>query len=220
MKFVEWFLTNFTSEDISMVQVILTLGLACINAVYIFVLYRQLGRKTIYSKRYSITVSAILVITTAIIFASYTSVTLSLGVVGALAIVRFRTAIKDSLDIVYLFWAVTSGLCYGAHMAEIAIVLSAFLSMLIFYLDELSVKQGYRLLILESDNSNCEEEVMNLIKLLAKEYHVKTRELNGSVQKTVIELKTKKEYQLIKEIVTIEGMQSVSLIAHDNEHSY
>lgn len=220
MKLVGWFLEHFTSEEISMLQVVLTLGLSCINAIYIFVVYRFLGRKTIYSKRYSITVSGIVVITTAIIFATYSSITLSLGVIGALAIVRFRTAIKDSLDIVYLFWAVTVGLCYGAHMAEIAIVLSATLTILIFYLDDLSVKQGYKILILESRDENCEKEVIDCIQAHSKSYKIKTKEVGGNVHKTVIELRTRQEYQLVKEISQIAAIQSVSLIAHENEHSY
>lgn len=219
-EFIGWFLEHFTSEDISIAQVVLTLGLACINAGYIFVVYRILGRKNIYSKRYSITVSAVLVITTAIIFATFSSVTLSLGVIGALAIVRFRTAIKDALDIVYLFWAVTAGLCYGAHMAEIAIILSATLTILIFYLDDLSVKRGHRLLILESEEADCEEKVIARVEMFAKGYKVRTREWTGKIQKTVIELRTKQEYQLIKEVTKIAGVKSVSLIAQDGEHSY
>lgn len=220
MKLVGWFLTNFTSEDISIVQIILILGLACINAVYIFCVYRILGRKTIYTKRYSIAISAILVVTTAIIFTTYESATLSLGVIGALAIIRFRTAIKDSLDLVYLFWAVTVGICYGSCMEEIAIVLSATLTMLIFYLDGISVKHNYRILILESENFNCEREIVTQLKLWVKKYRIKSTETKGDYRKTVIEVKTKQEYQLVKELMQIAGVRAVSLIAHDNEHCY
>ena len=216
---IEWF-DYFTSGDISVLQLVLTLGIACVNAAYIFVLYRILGRKTIYSKRFSITISGVLVVTTAIIFATYSNVTLSLGVIGALAIIRFRTAIKDSLDIVYLLWSVTAGVCYGAHMAEVAIVLAAFLTVLIMYLQSLSVKEGCRILIIERDSASDAKEISTSLRKYARGYKIKTTEQSRGIDKTVIELRTKQEYQLIREITQINGVQAVSLIAQKNEHSY
>lgn len=218
--FIGWFLENFTSEAIDIVQLFLTLGLAMVNAIYLFFVYRSLTRKTFYAKRYNITLSAVALITAAIIFTVQSDVVLSLGVIGALAIVRFRTAIKDSLDIVFLFWSVVIGICYGAHMAEIAIVLSAVLTLLIFYLEGSSVKQGYGLLIVECDKTVAKEDIRIQLQNECKRFKIKTADLEKNNGKFVAEVVVKKELQLMKELQKISGVKSISLIAHEGEHNY
>lgn len=218
--FIGWFLQNFTSEDVSMVQLVLTLGLACVNAVYIFGVYRVLARKTFYSKRYNITVASIALITTAIIFTVQSSVVISLGMVGALSIVRFRTAIKDPMDIVFLFWAVAVGVCCGAHMSEISIILSALLTIVIMWLDGISIKKGHNLLILEFENAECEKEIAERLKEHCRQWKIKSRSSTENKYKYVVEVKVKQEYQLVQAIKNIPEVHTISLIAHEGGHSY
>ena len=218
--FVSWFLEHFTSESVDMVQLCLTLGLTAINAVYLFFVYRTLSRKTFYAKRYNITLSGVTLITAAIIFTVQADVVLSLGIIGALAIVRFRTAIKDPLDIVFLFWAVVIGICCGAHMAEIAIILSAMLTILIFYLEGSSVWQGYGLLILECDKTVSEDDIRKELQSVCKRYKMKVTDLEGNKGKIVAEVVVKKELQLLQRLQAITGVTSISLIAHEGEHNY
>ena len=158
-SFLGWFWENFTSEDISMVQFVLTLGLASMVSVYLFFVYRLLTRKNIYSLRYNIMLSAMVLIITAIIFSVQSSVVLSLGVIGALSIVRFRSAVKDPLDIVFLFWSVTAGICIGSHMSEIAIILSGVLTILMFMLEDVSCNRNRKLLFVECCGDITEEEL-------------------------------------------------------------
>ena len=219
-EFVGWFLENFTSENISLVQLILTLGLSCVNAVYLFLVYRVLGRKTLYSKHYNITLASMVVIVTAIIFTVQSDVVLSLGMVGALSIVRFRNAAKEVLDLMFLFWAVTAGICYGAHMAEIALILSALLTLLIFVLDEFSVKRGCRLLLVEMRRQEEEEELLALVREYCKGYKIKTRAVENYGYKMVLEVKVKEEFKLIKCLEQRTQIQAVSLIAHEGETIY
>lgn len=218
--FVEWFWSCSSSGDVNIVQLILTLGLTMINAMYLFGVYRILTRKTFYAKRYNITLSAVALITASIIFTVQTDVVLSLGVIGALAIVRFRTAIKDPLDIVFLFWAVVIGICCGAHMAEIAIMLSAILTILIFYLEGSSVRQGYGLLILECDKNVSKDDVQKELQRECKRFKIKKTDLECSKGIIVAEVVVKKELQLLQKLQEIAGVTSISLIAHEGEHNY
>lgn len=218
--FIRWCVEHFTSDSISVIQLILTLGLAAINAIYVFVLYRLLNRKTVYCKRFNITIASMAVIVTAIIFTVQSDVVIALGVVGALSIVRFRTAIKDSLDIVFLFWAVTIGVCYGAHMAEIALILSALLTCLILGLDGISVKNEHSLLILEITDEEYENKILEQLRGYCKYCVVKTRSSRDRGYKIVVELKVKKEYQMIQSIKKQPGIQAISLIAHEGENNY
>ena len=218
--FVGWFLKNFTSEDVSLVHLTLTLVLACINALYLFIVYRILSRKTFYTKRCNIAISGVTVVTTALIYTIQSNLVLALGVIGALAIVRFRTALKDSLDISFLFWAVTVGICIGAQMAEIAIILSAFLTIVILWLEGISLKQECRLLIMESDREISEGEIVGRLQEQYKFFNVKKRDYDSKYYKLIAQVKIKKEYEMLESLKNIPGLKEISLIDHEGEHNY
>lgn len=217
-SFVGWFLQNFTSEDISMVQLIVTLGMAGVISVYIFMVYRLLVRKTFYSLRYNIMIASMVLIITAIIFSVQSSVLLSLGVLGALSIVRFRTAIKDPLDIVFLFWAITAGICVGAHMSEIAIILSALVTILIFFLEDMSLNRNKRILLVEFAQEKTAEQFWMTVKKECKSYVIKKQDEEKG--KLVLEVKCKDEYTFFKKITEVKGVSSISLVSHGGENCF
>ena len=119
------FLASYTSDTISVPHIAAVLLITAVIAFYIFMTYRLVTKKTFYSKNFNIALAAIAVITAAIILAVQSSIVISLGMVGALSIVRFRTAIKEPMDLCFLFWSIAVGICCGAHMTEVALVLSA-----------------------------------------------------------------------------------------------
>lgn len=218
--FIEWFEKYNNSGNVDMVQLVLTLGLATLNSLYTFFVYHSLTRKTFYTKRNNIAISAVAVITTAIIFTVQSDIVLSLGVIGALAIVRFRTAMKDPLDVTFLFWAVVNGICYGAHMAEIAILLSAVLTLVILSLEGNIRKAGNRLLILEYDENVCEEAIRGQLQKGCKRFKIKKEELEVHKRKMIVEVVVKQELQLLHNLQNISGLKGISLVAHEGEHNY
>lgn len=218
--FVGWFLQNFTSENISIVQLVATMGLASMVAVYLFFVYRLLARKTIYSLRYNIMIAAMVLVITAIIFSVQSSIVLSLGVMGALSIVRFRSAVKEPLDIVFLFWSVTAGICIGAHMSEIAIILSGILTILIFSLEEVSVNRRNKILFVECETGINTESMLQQIEGHCKFCKLKRQNEEKQMRKIVMEVKCKDEYGLVKSIYALEGIKGVSLVYHEGEHSF
>lgn len=123
--FKKSFLEGFASTEITTLTVVTALGVACLLALYIFFVYRVVTRKTFYSKNFNITLAGVTVITTSLILTMQSSVVLSLGMVGALSIVRFRTAIKDSRDTVYIFWSIIVGICCGVGDYAVACIGSA-----------------------------------------------------------------------------------------------
>ena len=114
--FKKSFLEGFASTEITTLTVVTALGVACLLALYIFFVYRVVTRKTFYSKNFNITLAGVTVITASLILTMQSSVVLSLGMVGALSIVRFRTAIKEPLDIAFLFWSIAVGIVLGAGL--------------------------------------------------------------------------------------------------------
>ena len=107
---------GFTNADISLSKILVTLGITVVLALYIFAIYRLATKSVFYSKGFAISMAAISVITAAILIAMQSNLVISLGMVGALSIVRFRTAIKDPMDLLFLFWSIGVGIICGAGL--------------------------------------------------------------------------------------------------------
>ena len=144
--FKKSFLEGFASTEITTLTVVAALGVACLLALYIFFVYRVVTRKTFYSKNFNITLAGVTVITASLILTMQSSVVLSLGMVGALSIVRFRTAIKDSRDTVYIFWSIIVGICCGVGDYAVACIGSAVTFAVILLLG--CIKSDNRMLLI------------------------------------------------------------------------
>jgi uncharacterized membrane protein YhiD involved in acid resistance len=178
--------------------------------------------KTFYSKNFNISLVVIALITTAIILSIQSSVVISLGMVGALSIVRFRTAIKDPMDLVFLFWSIGVGIICGAGLSELALILSLFITVIIFLLNKLPVVKAPKILVIYMDASDKEADdaVERAIKKYAGFFEEKTRRVTGSSVSCVYEIRVKDGRSLVDEIRDVRGVESVSLLAHDGEVTF
>ena len=120
--------TDFFTTDLSVTAIAYTLLFSFALGLFIFFIYRVSYQGVMYSKTFNVTLVAISMITSSIIMAISSNIILSLGMVGALSIVRFRTAIKDPIDVAYLFWAVSTGITSGAGLWMLALM-SSFVSL-------------------------------------------------------------------------------------------
>ena len=214
------FLARFTSQDITVVQILGVLCLVALISVYIFAVYRLITRKTFYSKNFNISIVALAMITAAIILAVQSNIVISLGMVGALSIVRFRTAVKDPMDLCFLFWAIAVGICCGAHMSEIAIILSVFMTLIVFVLDKLPMGKAPMILVVNMEELNCEPALVEKIKEHCKYFKIKSRNIRENNCNLVIEVRVKEEYQLVQTVKAVSGIKNVSLVSHDGEATF
>lgn len=214
------FVARFTSEDITVLQIFVTLCLVAVISVYIFGVYRLVTRKTFYSKNFNISIAALAMITAAIILAVQSNIVISLGMVGALSIVRFRTAVKDPMDLCFLFWAIAVGICCGAHMAEIAIILSVFMTGLVFILDKIPMGRAPMILVVNMEEVEIELALVEKVKEYCKYFKIKSRNIREGNCNLVIELRVKDEYQLVQGLKTVVGVKNVSLVSHDGEATF
>lgn len=214
------FLTNYTSEDVQVMQVVGVLAITCLIACYIFMVYKLITKKTFYSKNFNISLAAIAVITAAIILAVQSSIVISLGMVGALSIVRFRTAIKEPMDLCFLFWSIAVGICCGAHMTEVAAILSVILTILVLILDRLPVGRAPMILIVDLDDSKKEPELVKIINQYSGYHKVKSRNLLKERCNLIMEVRIKKEYELVQAVSELDGVMKVSLVSHDGEVTF
>jgi len=215
--FKKSFLEGFTSMDITSAKIMATLFMTALLALYIFFIYRLVTRKVFYSKNFNISLAAMSLITAAIILAMQSNLVISLGMVGALSIIRFRTAIKDPMDLVFLFWSISAGIICGAGLYEVALITSVAVTVCILVLDLLPVAKVPMMLVINSSVMDGEDEILEVVDKYAKGYKVKSRNLSKGRLDMVVELRVKDESGLVSEVAAIEGMISASLIAHDGE---
>ena len=218
--FKKSFLEGFTSLDINIYTAAIAMLITCLHALYIFFIYRLVTRKTFYSKTFNISLAAIAVITSAVIVTIQSSIVVSLGMVGALSIVRFRTAVKDPLDLVFLFWSIVTGIICGVGLAEIAIMLSLIVTCGIVLLDRIPVAKAPTMLVINSVNTDAENSIMNIVKKYSKYSKIKSRNMTQSSLDMIIELRTASGSNMLKEILSIDGVSSASLLSHDGEVTF
>lgn len=218
--FKKSFLEGFAGSEINLTTIIVALAVASALALYIFLTYRVVTRKTFYSKNFNISLAGITVITAALILTMQSSVVLSLGMVGALSIVRFRTAIKDPMDLMFLFWSISVGIICGAGLAQIAVLLSIVLTVGVFLLDMLPVAKAPMILVVNATNTQAEKEIVAVAAAYDKHYRVKSRNMTASSLDLIIELRTAKGDELVGQIVAVEGIASASLLSHDGEVTF
>ena len=218
--FKKSFLEGFASAEITSVTIVAALGLARLLALYIFLVYRVMTRKTFYSKSFSISLAGVTLITTALILTMQSSVVLSLGMVGALSIVRFRTAIKDPLDLMFLFWSISIGIICGAGLAQVAVILSVVLTLGIFILDRLPVARAPMILVVNARDLDAESRIMDIVGSHDSHARVKSRNMTETSLDLVVEMRTAQGNTLVREVMKLEGILSASLIAHDGEATF
>lgn len=218
--FKKSFLEGYAGADIDLITVCTALAVASAIALYIFFVYRVMTRKTFYSKSFNITLAAVTVITSALILTMQSSVVLSLGMVGALSIVRFRTAIKDPTDLMFLFWSISVGIICGAGLAQIAVILSLVLTAGVGVLSALPSATPSMLLVVNGSGVEIEKTVMSVAEKFARHPKVKSRNLTGTSFDLVVELRTDKGGELVSELAATDGIHHVSLLSHDGETTF
>ncbi len=218
--FKKSFLEGFTGMDITTNKILATLFVTGLLALYVFFIYRLVTRKVFYSKNFNISLAAMSLITAAIILAMQSNLVISLGMVGALSIIRFRTAIKDPMDLVFLFWSISLGIICGAGLYEVALITSVAVTVCILILDLLPVAKAPMMLVVNRSAVDGEEAILEVVKKYTKAYKVKSRNLSRDRLDMVVELRVKDEGGLVSEVAAMEGMMSASLISHDGEVTF
>ncbi len=218
--FKKSFLQGFTGGDISTGRIAATLCVTVLIALYIFVIYRVVTRKTFYSKTFNISLVALSVITAAIILAMQSNLVISLGMVGALSIIRFRTAIKDPMDLVFLFWSISIGIICGAGLYEIALLTSLLVTVGIILLDLIPTSKAPMMLVVNASTLEAEEEILSAVKAAGKICKVKSRNYTEGHLDMIIEVRVAKEAELVKAVSAIGTVSAVSLISHDGEVTF
>ena len=179
--FKKSFLEGYSTIELGTKGIIVALCFSLVLGLYIFFCYRLLTRRTFYSKNFNISLVCMSLITTAIILTIQSSVVVSLGMVGALSIVRFRTAIKEPMDLVFLYWAISVGIICGAGLSEIAIILSLVVTVAVFALGRIPLGQAPMILVVNAQNDKeTNKAIRQIVRKYSRYYTEKSRNISGS----------------------------------------
>lgn len=211
---------NMQNNSLSMTNASVTIGICILFALYIYGIYYLANKKSFYSKQLGITLAVLPVITAGIIMAMQSNLIVSLGMVGALSIVRFRTAVKEPKDMVFLFWSISIGIILGAMNYELALIISIAVTILIFLLELLPGGRPSVLLVVNMDEQGDETVLLSAVKTFVKNPIIKSRNRTKRGTDYIIECKTAKQKELLDAASSVEHVLTTSLIAHDGEAVY
>lgn len=212
------FLTR--SAGMSYKRMIFALLFATLLGMYIFFVYRMISKESFYSKSFNITLPIVTVLTTAIVVAMQANLVVSLGMVGALSIVRFRTALKDPMDLAFTFWAITTGIISGTEIYGLSLITSLIVTIAIFALDQIDLKEAPLLLVVNGENLDFEPQLNDLLEENGVRYTVKSRNINKNNLDLIYEIQTDDGESLVREIGNLNSIFNASILEHDGSLRY
>ena len=221
MTFQDIFKSSFL-ENVSAVS-LLDMGIALILAfclgLFIFMVYKKTFSGVMYSSSFGVTLVALTMITTVVILAVTSNVVLSLGMVGALSIVRFRTAIKEPLDIAFLFWSIAVGIVLAAGMIPLAVIGSVIIGViLLIFVNKKSHVNPY-ILVLQCDCQESENKAKAFLEQFVTRYTVKSKTAQAGKVELNLEVRLKADNtDFVTALSQISGVQSAVLVSYNGDY--
>ncbi len=211
------FLENVTS--VSILDMAIALVLAFGLGIFIFLVYKKTYNGVMYSAGFGTTLVALTMITTVVILAVTSNVVLSLGMVGALSIVRFRTAIKEPLEIAFLFWSIAVGIVLAAGMIPLAVIGSVIIGIiLLIFVNRKSHTNPY-IVVIRCSNHDSETKANDFLKSKAERCVIKSKTAQKGAVELNIEIRLKDDNtDFVNELAEIDGVQSAALVSYNGDY--
>lgn len=206
-------------SDISLTKIGMTLAISFLISFFIYILYKRIFSGVLYSKSFNISLIGLSLITSVIIMAINSNLILSLGMVGALSIVRFRTPIKDPSDLIFLFWALAVGIITGAGFYTLAIVGSIIIGLvLFFFMKKTSFEQPY-LLVVNCQTEESEKAIYETLRHQVKRFNVKQKTISNNQIELTLEVRLKEqEPSFVNRISSLPQVDNAVLISFNGDY--
>lgn len=210
------FLENFTGT-ISIQMVIVTLFMALLFSFVVFNIYKLTSKNTIYSRNFNITMSLIGIVTAGVVLSMQANIVVSLGMVGALSIVRFRTAVKEPRDLLFLFWSISNGIIIGAGVYSLVFIMAIVLSVGLLLFDLIPARKIPYLLVVNVSSNNASDKIENMLAENKIKYRIKSRNVTKGNTDIIYELYCDDSQDLFNSLSKINGITSFNLLTQDGE---
>ena len=221
MSFSDIFKSSFLEQitSFSLLDMALALGLAFVIGLYIFIIYRKTFNGVMYSASFGLSLVALSMITALVILTISSNVVLSLGMVGALSIVRFRTAIKEPMDIAFLFWASAVGIVTGAGLFPLAIFGSLLIGLVLLVFANRKSGACPYLLVVNCANGQAEAAVCQAVVGQVKRQAVKSKSVSAGGVELTLEVRLQDAAtEFVNEIAQLPGVSNAVLVSYNGEY--
>ena len=211
----EYFLNQFA--NLTPWKIILGLAMGAIVGLIIAFVYKRCYRGVLYSPTFAMTLMMLTLITTPVVMCIKSDIALSMGMVGALSIVRFRTAVKDPMDTAYMFWALTMGILLGAELFLHALAVVLGISIILFVMTFVRFRNpnGYLLVVHYDDYA--EQEITQLLRRTVKQRKLRSKTVTRSGAEMTVEVRLDSKQDLVSAVLNIEGVHDATLVACQTE---
>ena len=221
MTFSDIFKSNFLENvtSVTILDMFLALGLSFAIGLFIFLIYKKTYAGVMYSSTFGVTLIAMTMVSTFVILAVTSNVVLSLGMVGALSIVRFRTAIKEPLDIAFLFWSIAAGIVLAAGMIPLAVIGSIIIGIIILVFASRKSHVNPYIVVLQCEDQESEQKATAFLQEHTSRLNIKSK----SVQKGAIELNLEirlkdAKTDFMNELADLAGVRSAVLVSYNGDY--
>ena len=221
MSFSDVFKSSFLSNinSFSVLDVLLALGLSFVIGLFIFIIYKKTYSGVMYSDSFGVSLIAMAMITSVVIIAVTSNVVLSLGMVGALSIVRFRTAIKEPMDIAFLFWSIAVGIVLGAGLIPLAVIGSVIIGIIIVIFSTRKIGDIPYILVVNCRDDETEKAADGLIKSEAKKSLLKSKSVTKLGIELTYEVRLKEsDTDFVNKVSDCDGVNNAVLVSYNGEY--
>ena len=208
---------NSFNSDITVGKIAIVLAISFILGLYVFIVYRMAVNNEFYSKDFNRTLVLMSVVTAGIVLAVQSNLVISLGMVGALSIVRYRTAIKSSLDLFFLFWAISIGIICGAGLYMLVVGLCVVVTLGLFVTGRMASPVTLGLLVINCDSTDTADKVIETIKPLTKYLRMKNRTVSDGNVELILEYKADNDKPIEKALKDNGSVRRFSFMNYDRE---
>lgn len=205
---------SYSNESVGTTTILAVLLMVLILAVYEFFVYRYVSHRSFYNKSYNITIAILPFFISTIILCLQSNLVITLGTIGALAIIRFRTAVKDPVDMLYLLWSVYIGIICGCQLYEVAVLTCIIVTLVLIVLDHVNFGRKPYVLIVRSDD-DLEKSLIKVFSQKKISYKIKSRNYTNKGYDYAIEFTTKDMEGLKEKLKGNESISKYSIIEYD-----
>ncbi len=221
MTFQDIFKSGFLErvDSISMLDMVLALLLAFAIGMFIFLIYKKCYAGVMYSSTFGMTLIALTMITTLLMLAVTSNIVLSLGMVGALSIVRFRTAIKDPADIVFLFWSIASGIILAAGLIPLAIIGGLFLGAILYVFSTSKTVEKPYILVMHCDTADTEKQAQAFVTGRVQKFALKSKSVMPGCIELNYEVRLKDDdTDFLNELEAMPGVSHTVMVSYNGDY--
>ncbi len=208
---------SLQNQEITTAMTLSVLVVVSILALYEFIVYQVVLHRSLYNKAFNIAIAVLPLFISTIILCLQSNLVITLGTIGALAIIRFRTAVKDPVDLIFILWSLHIGITCGCQLYEMAVITSLIATFILVVFERMNRRIKSHILVVHSNSAQKEEEIKNLLEKNTRRYRIKSRNYTEKGMDYVFEAVIKEPGSLAYDLEQAEAVERFSIMEYDSD---